>query len=133
AVRDVLAGEGVLVHLRAHVAGVDREHPQVRSLDGQDGAEVVERRLRDPVGAPPLVGLDGGVGGDVHDHGVRGERGTAAWISPSGATTLTSNRSRTAWRGTSVSAGSGDGPSPPALLTSRWIGCGAAATSSARW
>ena len=35
-VGDVLAGERVLVHLRAHVAGVDRVDAQLRVLGGED-------------------------------------------------------------------------------------------------
>ena len=52
---DVLAGERVLVHLGAHVAGVDDEHPTPRLLDGEDPARVLERGLRRAVPAPPLV------------------------------------------------------------------------------
>ena len=64
-VGDVLARERLLVHLRAHVAGVDGEDPQVRMLGGEDARELLERRLRRAVAAPALVRLDRGVGGDV--------------------------------------------------------------------
>ena len=72
-VGDVLAGEGVLVHLRAHVAGVDAQHPEVGALDGEDPADVVQRGLGGAVAAPALVGLDGGVGRDVDHDGARRE------------------------------------------------------------
>ena len=68
AVRDVLAGERLLVHLRPHVAGVDRVDPQRRVLLGEDRGGLVERRLRGPVAAPAVVCLDGGIGADVDDH-----------------------------------------------------------------
>ena len=71
-VGDVLAGEGVLVHAGAHVAGVEPPHAEGGLLGGEDGAELFERRLRRPVPAPALVGLHGGVGGDVHDRPSRG-------------------------------------------------------------
>ena len=70
-VGDVLAGERVLVHLGAHVAGVDDEHPTRRLLDREDPARVLERGLRRAVPAPPRVRLDRGVGRDVHDRSRR--------------------------------------------------------------
>ena len=63
-VGDVLTGEGVLVHLGAHVAGIDDEDAQVAEFDGEHPAGVVERGLRRAVDAPALVGLDRGIGGD---------------------------------------------------------------------
>ena len=66
-------GERVLVHLRAHVAGVDGVDAQVGMLGGEDGAELLERRLRRAVAAPALVGLNGGVGGDVEDARARAQ------------------------------------------------------------
>ena len=75
AIGDVLAGEGVLVHLRAHVAGVDAEHAEVGSLGAEDGGELLEAGLGGAVGAPALVGLDGGVRGDRDDRGAGAEVG----------------------------------------------------------
>ena len=77
AVGDVLAGEGVLVHLGAHVAGVDGQHPQLGVLGGEHPADVVERGLGGAVAAPALVGLDRRVGRDVDDDGAA-RRGGAA-------------------------------------------------------
>ena len=67
AVGDVLAGEGVLVHLRAHVAGIDPVDAEVGLLGGEDVRELLEPGLRGAVPAPSLVPLDRGVGGDVQD------------------------------------------------------------------
>ena len=39
-----------------------------RMLGGEDPRQLLERGLRRAVAAPALVGLDGGVGGDVEDH-----------------------------------------------------------------
>ena len=69
AVGDVLAREGVLVHLGSHVARVDAQHAEVGSLGAEDGGELLEACLGGGVGAPALVGLDGGVGGDGDDGG----------------------------------------------------------------
>ena len=69
AVGDVLAGERVLVHLGAHVAGIDDEDAEVGSLDREHAAGVLERGLRRAVAAPSRVRLDRGVGRDVHDGG----------------------------------------------------------------
>ena len=67
-VADVLAGEGGLVHVGAHVAGVHGIDAKVGLLGGEDGAELVEGGLGRPVAAPARVGLDGRVGADVqHD------------------------------------------------------------------
>ena len=89
-VGDVFAREGVLVHLRAHVAGIDRVHAQLGVLGRQHRAQLLERRLARAVPAPALVGLDGGVGGDVEDARAAASRGSASWTSASGARTLTS-------------------------------------------
>ena len=66
-VRDVLAGEGLLVHLRPHVARVERVAPQPRLLLAQHGGELVKPGLRRAVAAPAGIGLDGGVRADVDD------------------------------------------------------------------
>ena len=91
-VGDVLAGERVLVHLGAHVAGIDDEHAHVGMLGREHGRQLLERGLRRAVAAPPFVRLDRGVGRDVHDRAVRRDerRQRAAASSASGATTLTS-------------------------------------------
>ena len=90
-VGDVLAGEGVLVHLRAHVTGVDRVHAQRRLLGGQHRGELVQGGLRRAVAAPALVRLDRGVRRDVQHRAGRcsARAGAAAWTRASGATTLT--------------------------------------------
>ena len=96
-VRDVLAGEGVLVHLRPHVAGVDGPHAQRRLLGGEHGAHVVEGRLGEPVSSPPLVRLDRSVRGDVEHGRARRVRARAArdcCTRARGATTLTSTARR---------------------------------------
>ncbi len=67
AVGDVLAREGILVHLRAHVARIDGVDPQRRVLLGEDRRELVERGLRGAVAAPARVRLDRGVGAHVDD------------------------------------------------------------------
>ena len=74
-VGDVLAGEGVLVHLGAHVARVDAEHAEVGSLGAEDGGELLEAGLGGAVGAPALVGLDRRVRGDGDDGGAGPEVG----------------------------------------------------------
>ena len=66
-VGDVLAREGLLVHRRAHVAGIEPVDPHVGLLGGEHVATLLERRLRRAVAAPALVALDGGVGRDVDD------------------------------------------------------------------
>ena len=89
-VGDVLAGERLLVHPRAHVARVDGVDAQLRMLGGEDRGQLLERRLRGAVAAPALVGLDRRVGGDVDDRAARRRcSGSASWISASGASTLT--------------------------------------------
>src|SRR5438132_2934384 len=65
-IRDVLARERRLVHVGAHVAGVDRADPQPRFLDGEDFGELVLGSLGRPVTAPAPVAFDGGVGTDQH-------------------------------------------------------------------
>ena len=72
-VRDVLAGEGVLVHLGPHVARINGQHPELRVFDGEDPPDVIERRLRRAVSTPTLVGLDGRVRRDVDDHATAGD------------------------------------------------------------
>ena len=67
AVGDVLAGERLLVHAGAHVAGVDGVDAQLRVLGGEHRAELLERGLGGAVAAPAGVRLDPGVGGDVED------------------------------------------------------------------
>ena len=91
-VGDVLAGERLLVHLRAHVAGVDGVDAQLRAARRRGPrVELLERGLRRAVAAPALVGLDGGVGGDVDDRRARAAAAAArAATSASGAMTLTS-------------------------------------------
>ena len=73
AVGDVLAGEGLLVHARVHVARVDGVDAPCRVLGGEDRGQLLERGLRGAVAAPALVGLDRSVGGDVDDPGVLGQ------------------------------------------------------------
>ena len=76
AIRDVFAGERVLVHLGAHVARIDDQHAQLRMLGREHRRDLLERGLRRSVAAPRFVGLDRRVGGDVHDRAMRGdERG----------------------------------------------------------
>ena len=89
---DVLAGERLLVHLRAHVAGVEGVHAHLRFLGREDVAELFQRGLRRAVPAPAFVGLAPGIGRDVHDGAVRrvAASGSASWTRPSGATTFTS-------------------------------------------
>ena len=70
-VGDVFAGERVLVHLGAHVAGIDHEHAHVGMLGREHRRQLLERGLRRSVAAPTFVGLDRGVGRDVHDRAVR--------------------------------------------------------------
>ena len=78
-VGDVLARERVLVHLGAHVAGIDDEHAHVGMLGREHRRQLLERGLRRSVAAPSFVGLDRGVGRDVDDRAVRrGERRAAA-------------------------------------------------------
>ena len=68
------------------------EHPEVRPFDGEHAPDVVERGLRGAVAAPARVRLDRRVRRDVDDRRRRRRGdGSAAWIRPSGATTLTSN------------------------------------------
>ena len=94
-VGDVLARERVLVHLGAHVAGIDDEDPQVGSLDGEDPTRVLERGLRRAVAAPARVRLDRGVGGDVRRSSRRGAScASSACVSAIGAITLTSKTVR---------------------------------------
>src|SRR5439155_12702224 len=52
AIGDVLAREGVLVHLGAHVAGVDRVDVKVGVLGAEHGADLLERGLGGAVAAP---------------------------------------------------------------------------------
>ena len=70
-VRDVFARECFLVHLRPHVARIEREDANIRLLRGKDVPELFEGRLRRAVPAPTFVRFDGGVGGDVEDRPVR--------------------------------------------------------------
>ena len=67
--RRVGVGHGVGVHAGVHLAGVDVEHADAGAgqLGRPDPPQLFQRRLRRAVGAPAGVGLDGGVGGDVHD------------------------------------------------------------------
>ena len=92
AIGDVFARERVLMHLRAHVAGVERVHAHVGFFGAEDVAELFERGLRRSVPAPAFVRLDRGVGRDVHDRAVVvAQRGQARrCASARGATVLTS-------------------------------------------
>ena len=45
-IRDVLTWEGILLHLRAHVAGVDGVDTQARVLGAQHRADLGESGLR---------------------------------------------------------------------------------------
>src|SRR3989442_1570411 len=63
----VPAGEGLLVNLGVHVAGVHHVYPRLGVLCREHVRELLERRLGRAVPAPALVGLNGGVGRDVHD------------------------------------------------------------------
>ena len=72
-VGDVLAGERVLLHLRSHVAGVDRVDAEAGLLGAEHGGELRECGLRRAVAAPGLVRLDGRVGGEVDDPRAGGE------------------------------------------------------------
>ena len=79
AIGDVLARERVLVHLGAHVAGIDHQHAHARDARRRARRQLLERGLRRAVAAPTFVGLDRGVGRDVHDRAVRrGEQSAAA-------------------------------------------------------
>ncbi len=66
-VRDVLAREGVLLHLRPHVARIDGVDAELRMLGGENGGHLCERCLRGAVPAPALVRFDRGVGAHVDD------------------------------------------------------------------
>ena len=101
-VRDVLAGEGGLVHGGAQIAGIDRPHREGGELGRQHGTEVLERRLAGAVAAPALVGLHRGVRSHVEHARVRRveqKRQRVLERAPSGATTLTSNAMRRSSRG----------------------------------
>lgn len=63
------------MHVGPQIARIERQDPKVRVLDGEDGAEVVERRLRGAVRPPSGVGLDRGVRGQVHDRPARTVQG----------------------------------------------------------
>jgi hypothetical protein len=62
------------VHVGGHVTGIDGVDAQVRMLGGEDGGELVQRRLARAVTAPALVGLHSGVGADADHAGARCER-----------------------------------------------------------
>ena len=117
--------------------GSTTSDPQLGMLGGEDRRELLERGLRRAVPAPALVGLDRGVGRDVHDRAAarreqaeqrldqRERRDDVDLVDPCAARR---GRSRRA-------AGSGLAPSVLALFTSRSrrpSRC-TAATSSARW
>ncbi len=57
------------MHLGAHVARIHHQDAEVGAFDRQHPARMLERRLRRAVATPPEVGLDRGIGGDVHDGG----------------------------------------------------------------
>ena len=72
-VGDVLAGERVLLHPRAHVARVDRVRAQAGVLGCEDRRQVGQRGLGRAVAAPGLVRLDGRIRAEVDDARVGGE------------------------------------------------------------
>ena len=94
-VGDVLARERVLVHLRAHVARIDGEHPQRRRAPPPaphrcGRARPWWRRTR-PSPRTPRPTASEVMFTTVPRLAAR--TGAASWTSPSGATTLVSNRS----------------------------------------
>ena len=120
-VGDVLARERPLVHGGAHVAGVERVDGQVGLLDAEHGRVVVERGLGGAVAAPARVGLDGGVGAERH-HGAAGgaqrgqrELGELQRGEQGGLEDGAQRVGRVGRR----AAAAGEGPSSPALCTSR--------------
>ena len=68
-VRYIFAGEGVLVHLRAHVAGIDAYNADFfpAQFVSQGEREQVERGFGGAVSAPTFVAARSGVAADV-DH-----------------------------------------------------------------
>jgi hypothetical protein len=49
------------MHLRPHVAGIERVHVHVGFLGTKDVAELFGRSLRRSVAAPPFVGFERGI------------------------------------------------------------------------
>ena len=132
AVGDVLARERVLVHLRPHVAGVDRVDPQRRVLLGKDRRGLVERGLRGPVAAPAGVRLDGGVGADIDDHAAVGHARQDELGEPDRGQDIDPVDALEHVERVRPSDGWGLGPSIEALLTSRSTCSPAASTSAPR-
>ena len=71
-VGDVLAGEGLLVHVGAQVARVGPPHPDGEFLGGQDVRGLLQGGLGRAVAAPPRVGLHRRVRGDVQHRAAAG-------------------------------------------------------------
>ena len=71
-VRDVLAGEGQLVHVGAQVAGIGPPDPQRRLLGGQHVRGLLQGGLGRAVAAPARVGLHRRVRGDVQHRAAAG-------------------------------------------------------------
>ena len=59
------------MHLRTHVAWVERVDPDRRLLSSEHLADLFERRLGGAVAAPTFIWLEGRIGGDVHDGAAR--------------------------------------------------------------
>ena len=96
------------------------QHAEVGSLGAEDGGELLEAGLGGGVGAPALVGLDGGVGGDGDDGGAGTEVGEQRLHDPElGDEVDLEGRAEVAEPEAGSAAGAGDGPSVPALSTSR--------------
>ena len=130
---DVLAGERLLVHLRAHVTGVDRIHPQRRLLGGEDRRQLLERCLRGAVAAPARVGLERRVGGHVDDRAAGGISGSASWVERQRRLHIdVVDALELVERIAARARAAGSGRAALALLTSRSIWSPAASTSAPR-
>ncbi len=70
-VADIFAGEGLLVHLRAHITRVNPVDTPRLVLRRQDMRELLERRLTRSIATPTFIPLDSRVAGNVEDCGAR--------------------------------------------------------------
>src|SRR5438105_373048 len=68
-VADVLAGEGFLMHLRAHIAGINPVDTPLGVLCREDMRELLKRGLARAVAAPTFVCLNACIAGDVDNAG----------------------------------------------------------------
>src|SRR6185312_5317080 len=70
-VADILAGEGLLVHLRAHITGINPVDTQGRIFGGENIRKLFERCFTRSISTPALIGLDTCIAGNIHYTGTR--------------------------------------------------------------